>query len=67
MKRKIRLDSFEKEIESHIDESVPITGEKRRRIETRLERSRKTKNINIRISEYGLTRLKLRAEEESMP
>jgi len=58
MKRKIKLDPLEKGIETHIDESVPITGDKRRRIEAILERSRKTKNINIRISEYDLTHLK---------
>ncbi len=67
MKKTIKLDSFEKGIEAHIEESVPISGEKRRRIETILERSRKTKNINIRISEDDLTRLKQRAEEEGMP
>jgi len=67
MKRKIKLDPFEKGIESHIDEFVPITGEKRRSIEGILERSRKTKNINIRISEPDLTRLKKRAEEEGVP
>jgi predicted DNA binding CopG/RHH family protein len=67
MKRKIKLDPFEKEIESHIEEFVPITGEKRRSIEAIMERSRKTKNINIRISEPDLTRLKKKAEEEGMP
>jgi predicted DNA binding CopG/RHH family protein len=67
MRKKIKLDPFEKEIEAHIDESVPITGEKRRRIEAILERSRKTKNINIRISEPDLTRLKKKAEEEGVP
>ena len=67
MNRKIKLDPFEKEIESHIEEFVPITGEKRRNIEAILERSRKTKNINIRISEPDLTRLKKKAEEEGMP
>ncbi|MBM4334105.1 MAG: hypothetical protein FJ117_23300 [Deltaproteobacteria bacterium] len=67
MKRTIKLDPFEKGIETHIDESVPITGEKRRRIEAILERSRKTKNINIRISEYDLADLKRKAEEEGIP
>jgi predicted DNA binding CopG/RHH family protein len=67
MKRKIKLDPFEKEIESHIDEFVPITGEKRRSIEAILERSRKTKNINIRICEPDLTSLKKKAEEEGVP
>lgn len=67
MKRTIKLDPFEKGIEAHIDEYVPITGEKRRRIEAILERSRKTKNINIRISENDLADLKRKAEEEGMP
>jgi len=67
MRKTVRLDSFEKEIEAHIDESVPITGEKRHRIETILVRSRKTKNINIRISEDDLIRLKRKAEEDGMP
>ena len=67
MKSTIKLDPFEKGIETHIDESLPITGDKRRRIEAILERSRKTKNINIRISEYDLTHLKRKAEEEGMP
>ena len=67
MKQKIKLDSFEKEIESHVDKFVPITGEKRRCIESIIERNRKTKNINIRITEDDLPHLKQMAEEEGMP
>ncbi len=67
MKRKIKLDPFEKEIEAHVDQFVPITGEKRRRIEAIIERSRKTKNINIRITEGDLAHLKRKAEEEGIP
>ena len=67
MKEKIKLDPFEGEIEAQVDKFVPVTGEKRRRIETIIERSRKTKNINIRISEYDLAHLKQKAEEEGMP
>jgi predicted DNA binding CopG/RHH family protein len=67
MKNKIKLDAFEKGMEAHIDQSVPMSGEKRRRIEAILERGRKTKNINIRISEDDLSRLKRKAEEEGMP
>ena len=67
VKQKIKLDPFEKEIEAHVDKYVPITGEKRRRIEAIIERSRKTKNINIRITEYDLAQLKQKAEEEGMP
>ena len=67
MKQKIKLDPFEKEIEAHVDQFVPITGEKRRRIEAINERSRKTKNINIRITEDDLAHLKRKAEEEGIP
>ena len=67
MKQKIKLDPFEKEIEAHVDKYVPIAGDKRRRIEAIIERSRKTKNINIRITEYDLAQLKQKAEEEGIP
>jgi predicted DNA binding CopG/RHH family protein len=37
------------------------------KVERILERARKTRNINIRISEHDLGRLKQRAEEEGVP
>ncbi|MBN1101779.1 MAG: hypothetical protein JXL84_00045 [Deltaproteobacteria bacterium] len=67
MKRRLSLDRSEKAIEAGIDAYVPVEGEKRGRIEGILERGRKTKNINIRISEYDLASLKRKAEEEGMP
>ena len=67
VKPKIKLDPFEKEIEAHGDKFVPIIGEKRHRIEAIIERSRKTKNINIRITEDDLAHLKRKAEEEGIP
>ena len=67
MKQKIKLDPFEKVIEAHVDKFVPIKGEKRFHIEAILERSWKSKNINICISEYDLNHLKQRAEEEGVP
>jgi len=67
VKQKIKLDPLEKEIEAHVDKFVPITGEKRRRVEAIIERGRKTKNINIRITEDDLAHLKQKAEEEGMP
>ena len=51
MKQKINLDPFEKEIESQVDKFLPVTGKKRRRIEAVIERSRKTKSMNIRITQ----------------
>ena len=67
MKQRISLDKSEKQIESAIDKFVPITGSKRRRIEAILESTRKTKNINIRISEQDLENLRRNAEQEGIP
>jgi predicted DNA binding CopG/RHH family protein len=67
MKRKIILDSDERQVESRIHEYVPISGAKRRKIETILDTTRKTKNINIRISQQDLASLRRSAEQEGMP
>lgn len=67
MKKKIKLDRFETDVEAHIGEFVTIKGKKRERIESILERGRKSKNINIRISEYDLANLKRKAEAEGIP
>jgi predicted DNA binding CopG/RHH family protein len=67
MKRKTELDSFEKEIEARSSEFVPGRGAKRTKIENVLEKARKARNINIRISEHDLARLKKRAEDEGIP
>ena len=67
MKPKINLDSYEKQIESAIHSYVPISGTKRRKIETILDATRKTKNINIRISQQDLENLRRSAEQEGIP
>jgi len=67
MRKKIELNALEKEIEAHSSEYRPVAGAKRDRIEKILARSKKTKNINIRISEYDLLRLRQRSEEEGIP
>ena len=67
MKGKIRLDRYEKEIESDIHSHVSISGAKRRKIEAILDVTRKTKNINIRINQLDLANLKRNAEQEGIP
>ena len=67
MKRKSNLDGVEKQIEADIDSYVPISGNKRRKIETILAETRKTKNINIRISQQDLENLRRSAEQEGIP
>jgi predicted DNA binding CopG/RHH family protein len=67
VKRKIALDSFEKQVESALHSYVPISGAKRRKIQAVLEATRKTKNINIRISHQDLESLRHSAEQEGIP
>jgi predicted DNA binding CopG/RHH family protein len=62
-----KLDHYEKEIERQGSEYIPVSGRKRQRIESILERSKKTKNINIRINEFDLENLRKRSEEEGIP
>jgi len=67
MAKRISLDPTERVIEDQVAQFVPIAGEKRRRIDAILEKTRKTKNINIRINEFDLVHLKQKAEEEGIP
>ena len=64
---KAKLDAAERSIERAASSYRPVSGKDRKRIETILERSRKSRNINIRISEPTLAELKRRAEQEGLP
>ena len=64
---KPKLDTAERTIERNARAYRPVTGKALKRIETILERSRKTRNINIRISEETLAELKRRSEQEGLP
>ena len=62
-----KLTEEEQQIEDTADELVPVGQEERQRIEGIIERGRKNKNINIRLSEMDLERIKSRAEREGLP
>ena len=64
---KRKLNSYEKDIENRSDSFVPVKGKKRKKIESVIERSRKTKNINIRIREHDLQMLKEKSAKEGLP
>ena len=64
---KIKLDAYEKEIEKNIDSFVPVSKSERKRIEALIARSRKKRNINIRISEQDLYGLRIKASREGIP
>ena len=62
-----KLDDAEKQIERQGSEYISVSGRKRQRIESILERSKKTKSINIRINEFDLRNLRKKSEEEGIP
>ena len=61
------LDSYEQQIEDEAESYERVSEEKKKEIETLLEKVRKTKNINIRISEYDLSRIRDRSSQEGIP
>ena len=62
---KAKLDPFEKEIE---DSSFqPVSDSKRRKIESIIDKTKKTKNINIRINEFDLEKIRERSQQEGLP
>jgi|WetSurMetagenome_2_1015567.scaffolds.fasta_scaffold138529_2 predicted DNA binding CopG/RHH family protein len=61
------LDHMERQIEDQAAEFQPASPEKLKRVDAILGLARKTRNINIRISEADLSQLKSRSEEEGLP
>jgi len=64
---KVKLDSFERQIENSVDSYRPVTKKERRKIETLLGKIRKSRSINIRIAEHVLDELKRRSQREGLP
>ena len=62
-----KLDRIERQIEDQAAEFHPVSAEKMKRVEGILDSARKTRNINIRISETDLNQLKSRSQEEGLP
>ena len=67
MRKPVKLDKLEKEIESRASEYIPIRGARRERIAQLLQKAKKTRNVNIRINEHDLEGLKKKAESEGIP
>lgn len=64
---KAKLDKSERSIERSASSYRAVSVKTRKQVETILERSRKNRNINIRISEATLEELKRRSEQEGLP
>ena len=64
---KSKLDRYEREIEKSAESYRPVSKKELQEIEGVLDRIRKTRNVNIRISEMVLEELKKRSQEEGIP
>ena len=64
---KTKLDSFERQIEQAADSYRPLSKKERRKVESLIDRVRKSRTINIRIAESVLEELKRRSREEGLP
>ena len=64
---KTKLDSYEQDIEDHALDFKSISTKKRQIIESIIDETKKTKNINIRISEYDLEKLREKSASEGLP
>jgi predicted DNA binding CopG/RHH family protein len=64
---KSKLDKYEREIEKSAESYRPVSKKELSGIEGVLDRIRKTRNVNIRISEAVLEELKKRSREEGIP
>jgi len=61
------LDTFEKSIEDNALQFVPVSPDEQAEVEAILSAVNKTRNINIRISEYDLEKVKHKSAEEGIP
>jgi predicted DNA binding CopG/RHH family protein len=66
-KMKTKLDASERQIERSAGQFRPVSKKKAQRIEGILQRAKKSRNINIRIAESDLLRLKRRSQAEGLP
>jgi len=64
---KTRLDSFERQIENTAGSYRPLSKKDRQKVEAILDHVRKSRTINIRITESVLEELKRRSREEGLP
>jgi predicted DNA binding CopG/RHH family protein len=64
---KIELSEEENKIEETADQLRPVSYERRKHIESILNRARKNQAISLRVSDFDLEMLKKRAESEGLP
>ncbi len=61
------LTNEESAIENSLDSLIPLSEEKRKRVESIVARAKKNRAISLRIAEYDLQKLKEKAEKDGIP
>jgi len=61
------LTDEERAIENSMDSLVPLSGDKRKRVESIIARAKKNRAISLRIAEYDLEKLKEKAQNDGIP
>ena len=64
---KAKLDKFEQSIEDNASQFTPLSTVEMSEVESIIDASNKTKNINIRISAYTIEKVKQKSAEEGIP
>lgn len=63
----LKLSKYEQNIENNISGYKPVSPNKKRKIETLINRATEKKNISLRVNIHDLNLLKMRADQEGIP
>lgn len=66
-KMKTKLTSFERQTENAASSFCPLNKKKQKKLESIIAQVRKSRTVNIRITESVLEELKRRSQEEGLP
>jgi len=61
------LNDFEQSIEDNAENFVPLSTAELSEVESIINAANKSRNINIRISEYDIEKVKQKSKEEGIP
>ena len=61
------LTDEERAIENSMDSLVPVSKDKRKRVESIIARAKKNRAISLRIAEYDLEKIKEKAQNDGIP
>jgi predicted DNA binding CopG/RHH family protein len=64
---KIKLDSFERDIESNAEQYNKATTKTRQRVKKIISKTKEKNRITLRLSNQTLERIKQKAQEEGLP